>query len=297
MMAQGEEPEPVNLGHFQDELFRRAIRRHVQEYVAQFGDRLAAIYISGSVHRNEAVPGVSDLDVHPFITDSLRDADHAWWRQAGEAMDREFGQLYGICRPRTATEAWRQRLQVPSATRYPITVDPHDGTFRLQPTNEERQAILARSYGILLRYDATCVWGRDLLQGLAIPPPDRAWAQVALLSPWELVRFAAGITTENRTDFDFPDEPPLKLRYFAKLAIYGGASLLMARGEFRSYRTADVIPPLARGFPEWEGFLEETSGLSIRPDSAATSCLPAYLTQLVAWMDWIGAELGLERAE
>jgi hypothetical protein len=91
--------------------------------------------------------------------------------------------------------------------------------------------------------------------------------------------------------------PPLRLRYFAKLAIYCGASLLMARGELRSYRGADVIPPLAREFPEWVQFMEETSGLHVHPISAATARLPGYLPQLVAWMDWIGAELGLERAE
>jgi hypothetical protein len=71
----------------------------------------------------------------------------------------------------------------------------------------------------------------------------------------------------------------------------------MARGEFRSYRGDDVIPSLARQFPEWERFLEETSALSVRPDAAAKAKLPGYLSRLVAWMDWIGAELGLEAVE
>jgi hypothetical protein len=295
-MSRAETSEPINLGHFQDEFFRIAIRRHVREYAAHFGDRLAALYISGSVHRNEAVPGVSDLDVHSFITDALVEEDHEWWRQTTKAMDREFGRLYGICRPRTATEGWRQRLQAPSAARYPIVADPDDGTLRLEPTEEERQAILARSYGILLRYDATRVWGRDLLQCLAIPPPDRAWAQAAFLSPWELVRYAAGLTKRNATDFDLPEEPPLRLRYFAKLAIYGGASLLMSRGEFRSFRVADVIPPLVQQFLSREPFLEETGELSVHPTAMATARLPEYLPQLVGWMDEIGAELGLRSA-
>lgn len=71
----------------------------------------------------------------------------------------------------------------------------------------------------------------------------------------------------------------------------------MARGEFRSFRGADVFPSLAREFPEWTQFLEETSGLYVHPTSAAAARLPAYLSQLVAWMECMGAELGLERAE
>jgi hypothetical protein len=101
---------------------------------------------------------------------------------------------------------------------------------------------------------------------------------------------------ENRTDFDHPEEPLLRLRYLAKLAICGGASLLMACVEFRSYRSADVIPKLSREFPRWAAFLEETSGLKVHPISTAAARLPDYLPRLVGRMDWIGAEPGLENA-
>jgi hypothetical protein len=296
-MMSGQKPfEPLNLDRIQDDFFRRAIRRHVEEYVAHFGERLVALYVSGSVHRNEAVPGVSDLDLHSFMTDTIREEDHEWWRQAGEAMDREFGVLYGICRPRTITEEILHGLRVPSWKRNTITADPNDGTLRAIPGEEERQAILARAYAILLRYDSTLVWGRDLIEGAPIPPPDLAVAQVRFLSPWELVRFETGRTRGNQTDFDLPEEAPLRLRYLVKLAIYGGASLLMARGEFRSYRGPDVLDPLARAEPGWAPFLEGTRGLYVYPVEDAAARLSVYLARCAEWMDWIGAELGYEVA-
>ena len=53
-----------------EEFFRGAIRRHVSEYYTVFGHRLVSVYVWGSVHLNEAVPEVSDLDLHPFIKDA-----------------------------------------------------------------------------------------------------------------------------------------------------------------------------------------------------------------------------------
>jgi hypothetical protein len=282
--------EPLNLDHFEEPFFREAIRRHVREYDAHYGDRLAAIYVSGSVHRNEAVRGLSDLDLYPFISDTFGHADLAWTRQMGDQLEEEFGAACGLCPARTVTEELLQGAQAPSGS-YTIVADPVDGTLRQQLQPEERSRSLARSFGILVRYDATLVWGRDLLEGLTVPPPDRRRAQVWFLSPWELTRFAAGVTKENRTDFDLPDEPRPRLHELAKLAKLGGAAFLMARGEFRSFRYAEVFPALKRLFPQWASFLNESTESYFPATDPPPEQLSGYLSRLLAWMDWIGAQL------
>jgi hypothetical protein len=283
--------EPMNLDHFENEFFREAIRRHVEEYDKHFGERLAAIYVSGSVHRNEAVPCVSDLDLYPFISDTISATDEEWWQKMSVALDQEFGKIYALVRPRSVTEEFLTGLLAASSDRYTLVSDPADGTLRQQVQPEERPARLARSFGILLRYDATLVWGRDLIEGLAIPPPDRTWARGWFLSPWELTRYAAGVARENRTDFDLPEEPRLRLHELAKLAKLGGAALLMARGEFRSFRYADVFPALKQRFPEWALFLDESTGSYFPAASPTPEQISAYLSRLLVWMDWIGAQL------
>jgi hypothetical protein len=285
--------EPLNLDHFENEFFREAIRRHVQEYAAHFGERLAAIYVSGSVHRNEAVPGISDLDLHPFISDSLADADQEWWQGARQAMDQEFGKIHGLGQPRSVTREFIAGAQAASADRYTVVSDPADGTLRWLPDPTERKAKLAHEYGLLLRYDATVVWGRDLIEGLQIPPPDATWARVWFLSPWELTRYAAGLTRENQTagEHDLPEGPRLRLHELAKLAKLGGAALLMARGEFRSFRYADVFPALKQIFRQWAPFLDESTESYFPATDPTRDEVTAYLSRLAAWMEWIGAQL------
>jgi hypothetical protein len=283
--------QPIHLHHFQDGFFRRAIRRHAEVYAAHFGERLAALYVSGSVHRNEAVPGLSDLDLHPFIADDIVEADREWWRRAKIEMDQEFGKIHGLGLPRRITPDLLQGMQAASWDRYTVVADPADGTLRWQPEPEERKAKLAREYGLLLQYDATLVWGHDLLAGRHVPPPERRWAQVWFLSPWELTRYAGGLAGENRTDFDLPEEPILQLHELAKLAKLGGVALMMARGEFRSFRAADVLPALSHRLPDWASFLDQSRECYFPVTAPTPEQVSAYLQKLVSWMEWVGAEL------
>ena len=291
-MAKNTRIEPINMDHFEDEFFREAIQRHVAEYVAHFGKRLAAIYVSGSVHRNEAVPGISDLDLHPFITDTFDEADWEWKRRVQKQLELVFGAACDLSPARPVTQIWLRDVHAPSGI-YTLITDRDDGTLRWQPDPDERKAMLARGYGLLVRYDATLVWGRDLIEGLQIPAPDATWARVWFLCPWDLTRYAAGLTPENRSagEHDLPEEPRLLLHELAKLAKLGGAALLMARGEFRSFRYADVFPSLKQIFPQWAPFLDESTESYFPATEPTPDEVTAYLSRLAAWMDWIGAQL------
>jgi predicted nucleotidyltransferase len=248
---------PIGLDSIKETTIRNAARRLVDEYRTHFGDRLVATYVWGSVHRGEAVLGVSDLDLFHFITDRMCPADHEWRLRLRRELDGHELELGGVTRA------------------HPVDMLLSD-----------RSPALFR-----LRYDATLIWGRDLTEGLDIPMPDRGWARMHFQSPWDLTRYAAGLEPENKTDFQLPDDPSLRLRKLARLGVLGGASLLMARGKFRSYRGIDVLPLLEDFFPQWKSFLRETEALDIRPIAPSAQQVADYLSKLVVWMDWVGAQL------
>ncbi len=124
----------VNLDSIADGFFRDAVVDHVSVYCDLFDERLVSVYVWGSVHRNEAVPEVSDLDLHPFVIDAVTDADRFRLRESEASLRREFLSLHGLVTPRSVDRVSEV------ATR--------------------------------LCHDATLVWGEDLIKGMEIPPPD-----------------------------------------------------------------------------------------------------------------------------
>ncbi|MCY3551835.1 MAG: hypothetical protein OXN27_17830 [Candidatus Poribacteria bacterium] len=269
-MQQLRQPSLFNLSLFGEEFFRDAIQYHAYEYWTHFQNRLVAIYVGGSVHRNEAVPGVSDLDLYPFIIDEFNDADKEWFNQAEQRVESRYPSANGFCPPRSATE----RL---------------DG---LQSPVDEIAYVRSLAWVHRLRYDTTLVLGDDLIGGLGVPDMDKGQARDYFQSVLDLVRYAAGLETENKTDFRLPKVLPHRLRKLARLAVLGGAYLLIGDGESYSFKGTDIFPLLNSRFPHWRVFLNDTERLYIFPDPSATdSKISAYLSQLVPWVDWVGEQL------
>ena len=175
-----------------DPYFREAVARHVDAYHAGCGDRLQAVYVWGSVRRGEAVRGVSDIDIHALVADGAGDD---WYAAARAAMDAAYPGLGALSRPLLAS--------LLSDASKPV----------------------ACAFGFRLRHDATRVFGDDLVTDALVPTPDKAFARGAFSSVRDLARFAAGQDTENKTDFDLPKVPGLRLRKLARLAVLGGAYL------------------------------------------------------------------------
>ncbi len=240
----------INLDSITDAFFRDAVVGHVSVYFEVFAERLVSVYVWGSVHRNEAVPGVSDLDLHPFILDAVSDADRFRLRKSEASLREEFRSLHGLVRPRSVDRISEV------ATR--------------------------------LSYDATLVWGEDLIKGMEIPPPDPVGA---FRDPRELVRYAAGLQEENTTDFSLPDEPSLRLRKLGRLAVLGGGYLLMASGGGYSLKGSVVLPLLEEASPDWRGFLRRTSEIYVHPIKPSEREVEEYLSYLVEWMEWIEDQL------
>lgn len=269
-MQQLRQPSLFNLSLFGEEFFSDAIQYHAYEYWTHFQNRLVAIYVGGSVHRNEAVPGVSDLDLYPFIIDEFNDADKEWFSQAEQRVESRYPSANGLCPPRCVTEVL-------------------DG---LQSTADEIAQIRSQAWVHRFRYDTTLVFGRDLITELRMSNMDKDQARDYFQCVWDLVRYTAGLESENKTDFRLPEILPHRLRKLARLAVLGGAYLLIGRGELYSFKGTDVFPLLNSLFPKWCAFLNETEALYIAPDPSTTdSKISAYLSQLVPWVDWVEEQL------
>jgi len=93
-----------------------------------------------------------------------------------------------------------------------------------------------------------------------------------------------------------PDDSALRRRKMARLAVLGGACLLMARQEFVSFRALDVLPCLGRLFPDWLTFLEWTGHLCIAVTKASKAKTDDYFRELVSWIDFVGRSLEERRA-
>lgn len=260
------QPVPLDLSSIADPFFRAAVAAHVAEYVRHFGERLAAVYVWGSVHRGEAVPGVSDLDLHAFIRGELSPADESWFQTERHTLDARFPETRGLNRP--------------------LPLSALLGGLRDDASPAEQR--FKQSLGFRLLHDATLVWGRNLLPGPEVLPPfDRAFAAGSFEGARDLMRFAAGADAENRTDFALPDAPALRLRKLARLAVIAGGWYLVGEARLRSLHGADVLPLLRERFPAWAALLNETERLYIVPASAeqAAARLDGYTDEGARWVD------------
>ena len=269
-MSQQKQPPLVNLSSIGEKFFRKAIRYHVYEYWSHFQDRLAAIYVGGSIHRNEAVPGISDLDLYPFLIDSVNKEDRNWFNQAEQRVESRFASANGLCLPRSVNEIFGG----------------------LQSTADETARVKSHAWMYRLRYDTTLIFGKDLIAGLHVSDMNKNQAGDYFQSAWDLVRYAAGLETRNKTDFHLPKDSPRLLRKLARLAILGGAYLLIGRGELYSFKGAEILPILNAHCPDWQSFFDETKVLYISLNPSVTEReISHYLSQLVLWMDWVGKQL------
>ncbi len=230
-----------NLHLFDDQYFVQLIQRHILEYHAHFAERLISIYVWGSVHRNEAIQGVSDLDLYSFIRGPLKKIDYPWCRETRESLDREFPYTHGLTLPRSIYDALQGR----------------------QPGANKDMRSRHQALGFRLHYDATLVWGKDLTGEFELPTLTPSWVREYLQPALDLTGYAAGLKKENTTDFSLPNETRQKLRKLARLGVLGGACLLMAQGRFRSLKGVDTIPVLRASYPQWTDFLNETQELYI----------------------------------
>ena len=257
---------PINLHTFQNDFFRKAIEQHTLAYYNHFGERLLSIYVWGSVPRNEAIPGISDIDQHVFLHDTFADSDQEWWEQTDKKLKEAFPKTNGLSKPR------------------PID----DFSNGLKPDADEFTRIRTESFIMRFHYDATLIFGQDLIKrfNVTIPKPVGH-----IQTHRQLIRHAAGLEPTNTTDHRLPNDPPLRLRKLARIGVFSGAEFLKTQGLFHSYKGTDVLPILESSLPEWTPFLKRTRELYIHPTNPTDGDISDYLSNLLDWMDWLNKKL------
>lgn len=251
MPSPGGSRRATNLEHFHEGFFRNAISRHIDEYGAYYRDRLATIYIRGSVHRNEGVVGISDLDILVFLRDEFTEKDRVYWDANRNKLEAAFPGTQAL------GYAW-----------------PVDRVMALP-------SLLAQ-----LQHDATLVFGDDLIG-------DREFAQPDYFPRlWLLVRFLAGIDQSNRSESVVPEEPRLRLRRLARMAVLGGAGYLLVHNELKSYCGIDVLPDVLAICPQWREFLEYTRQHYTIVVPASGDEVRRYEARVLGWVVWVGVHRG-----
>lgn len=240
--------------------FQQAVAQHVEAYQSFFRERLIAVYVWGSVHRDEAVAEMSDLDLHAFITDSCSIDECAILRQ-------RYPHLSWLTPP------------------LPVNLI-HKG---LQADAGEASHILTQAFYVRLRYDATLAWGTPLFSDVEDMEPNRDFAKACFASVRDCLRYAVGLDSENKSDFSLPIKPHLRLRKLARLAVLGGGYLLIAQNEFHSFKGKDILPMLKHQLPQWRRFLSETERLYITL-TTTNSEAAIYEQQTVKWIEWLNEQ-------
>ena len=210
----------------------------------RFGDRLAATYLAGSVAVGEAWPGASDLDWWVFLRDELTRADRAWRARAEKRLE----------------------------TRFPIAPDVHLSVFSVERLKRET------FWRFILRYNSLRIRGRNLVAELGracarTPRPSRKLARSRL----PFVRMCLDEALAGRPVpalGSLPSDFFLATRKLARnFVIVEGAYVLMAKGEFVSFRQEAVLQGVRRISRRWgnltkmtEAILQDPHGAAVRPD-------------------------------
>jgi hypothetical protein len=249
--------------------FEVAIQEALALYREIYGSMLVAVYVTGSAHRGEAVIGLSDLDMYAFLNAAPPSTTH--------------DVLHACSQTRLAP--WlRADVGLPAAAS-PDVLERLAGT---RPFASEQERALYARFAFTLRYDARRVHGDEVLTGRPAPTPDVAFARDYLRGPLENVRSVSG--GQEHPEFPLPRAPIPRLRKLGRLAVLCGACLLMGRGQFRSFRGADVLPPLIGQVPCWSPFLRDTARCYAWVTTDAPS-YEAYLPTLARFAEWCREEL------
>lgn len=170
----------------------RAIARYVAQYQAHYADRLIAVYVFGSVHRGEANACASDLDLILVTTDGFGQQDQEWelarWQEQERVQKADGISSLSVGLTRASSLEQVLRGLQPGAEQQAVeTRAVRLSVDQAALSAEEDAALRSGRFARALCYDATLVFGRDLVQGTLSPMMDAAWAALYFQAPATLI--------------------------------------------------------------------------------------------------------------
>jgi hypothetical protein len=252
--------------------FREAIEHHLAVNLSHYGERLAAVYVYGSVYRCEALIGTSDLDLMIVTTDGFSPEDQDWELQRWKIQKQENSAPYAI-------ETGPNRAN--SVARVMEMLNPHFGP---------------NVTTCILYHDSQFIYGQDLRSGFSIPEMNRGWAIPCIEGPLSWARAAANSSSNISPAADGANawllpEPSRQIRKLARHCVMAGACLLMVRGRFQSFRSADVLAVLSELYPSWSDFYHEIGACPVSIPSNYPLDGEAYNRQALAWVEWVAEQV------
>jgi len=245
------------------------IQREFQMIVAEvikrcdnyFQNRLSAIYITGSIHTNEAIIGESDLDGWIFIADDLSSRDKAWIKVTEMDIDSTYEIIDGV----------------------------HINVKTVQELHDDKFIRFA------LKYNSTLCFGVDIIakiesSGADTYEPNKSMAQGRLLFARQCLEDAM-INICPECMEKIPKNTYFAARKFARYFILlEGAYYLMAKGEFETYKQDRVVQQLKEHTVGFCDTLDRSLAVLKDPLTAAVKH-DDYIAQIYPFVVWMFDEI------
>jgi len=241
--------------------FQIVIDETVQKYTEYFQSRLCAIYISGSIHANEAIPGESDLDCWVFIANDLDDSDKSWIAKTEVEIDSRHEIIDGV-------------------------------HINVKSINQLRNDKFTR---FALKYNATLCYGHDIISeiealGAATYEPNMEIAKERLPFARKCLEDAMSNKCPQCID-KIPNNTYLAARKYARYFILvEGVYYLMAKNKFETYKQDRVIQQLKLSCIEFNDILDLSLAVLENP-LTATIKHDEYIAKIYPFVKWLFAEI------
>ena len=228
-----------------------------------FAERLVSAYLHGSIDKEDALPGVSDLDYFLIISDNLTEDDEIWVRKLEDILQ----------------------------SRYNIVDEVHLAVHAAEDLRANHFAIFT------LKYNATLRLGTDITEIFALDEneiyrPDKELAKSRLIFAKKCFSEALNNLQPACTG-ELPNNTYYAVRKFARyFVIIEGAYFLMSLGEFHSFDKKDVMLGLRENCKGFENFFDVADMVLSDPIKAGIA-QEDFLRQARPFMEWIFEQIAV----
>lgn len=232
------------------EKWKPAIEETVAAYREHFGDNLTSVYVRGSVGRGKAIDGISDLDTRAIVNLPKDQIDVKWGRE------------------------FNRRI----ITKYPFIKQ-----VEIEVSSPEQAVDRKRGLHAILKTQAVCVYGKDVVEDIPGIKPGIEAAQHFKYLPDELAKTIDFF--EN--DQDSAVKKKNKCSWIMKRILRTGFELVMEREQ--KY-TRDLYPcyeSFAKYYPNKKEAMYKTLKLAINPTDQSKT----IVSLLKDWQFFMSAEI------
>ena len=241
--------------------FKAVIQTMITKCENYFQNRLVAIYLNGSIHNNEAVMGVSDIDAWVIIGEKLNDIDKNWVEENEKHLDTNFDVVKGV-------------------------------HFNLTSISQFKENTFAR---FALKYNASLIYGKDIIKeienaGAVKFLPNKAMAKGRL--DFAIKCFEDALTGRCPACLDeIPTNTYFASRKFARyFIIVEGVYFLMSKGVFETYKKERVLEQLKMYATDYSEILDISH--SVLENSIETNIKHTDYIQIIKpFVEWMFDEV------